>query len=207
MVTESEVLMLYLYDRAITQDLIDSFNPNHVPDPTVRVVDPEEIFGLAAQLHDDNIKFPIVALSRMQNTPIDSNLTNFTRLQVGALSCMDTKTNELYYEHSAPVDLKYSLTILTTRVADMDELVKEIIFKYTTQYFLTIELPYECKRQLRFAVEIDGDRDIERETATKDYIQGGVLHQTIIPLKCRGCVLVYNRPVKLQRTAQEVSIN
>lgn len=199
--------MLYLYDRAITQDLIDSFNPDHVPDPTVRVVDPEEIFGLAAQLHDDNIKFPIVALSRMQNTPIDSNLTNFTRLQVGALSCIDTKTNELYYEHSAPVDLKYSLTILTTRVADMDELVKEIIFKYTTQYFLTIELPYECKRQLRFAVEIDGDRDIERETATKDYIQGGVLHQTIIPLKCRGCVLVYNRPVKLQRTTQEVSIN
>lgn len=198
--------MLYLYDKAITQDLIDSFNPDHVPNPTVRVVDPEEIFGLAAQLHDDNITFPIVALSRVQNYSVDTALSNFTRLQVGALSAIDKRNNDLYFEHSAPVDLKYSLTILTTRVADMDELVKELIFKYTIQYFLTIELPYECKRQVRFAVEIDGDRDIERETATKEYIQGGVLHQTIIPLKCRGCVMVYNRAEKLKRTIQEVGI-
>lgn len=195
--------MIYLYDNAIVSDLRESFNPYHVPTPTVTVVGPEEAIGIAAQLHDDTIRFPLVALFRNSSTPIDSSLVNFSRMQVGAISCIDTKTNNEYYELSTPLDLKYSLTILTTRVADMDELVKEIIFKYTAQYFLTIEAPYECKRKIRFGFGVDGSQDIEQSSSSKEYLSEGKLYQTIIPMKCDGAVMLSYRPVKLTRPAIE----
>lgn len=191
--------MIYLYDNALVSDLQSSFNSIEVPGTTVTVVGPEDAIGVAAQLHDDSIKFPILALFRDSDVAIDSKLSNFSRLQVGVLSEMNTQSNELYYEMSAPLDLKYSLTILTTRIADMDEIVKELVFKYTAMYFLSIHVPYECKRTIRFGVSIDSSRSIERSASVHDYISGGKLFQTIVPLKCDGCVMLTYRPVKLKR--------
>jgi hypothetical protein len=195
--------MIYLYDNAITQDLIESFNPLHCTNPAVRVVDPESAIGLAAQLHNDDIRFPIVALYRDPNVQIDTSLTNFTRSQIGAWVATDPTSNIAYQELSTPIQLKYAITILTTRVADMDEIVKELYFKYTSMYFLTIELPYECTRKIRFGISIDTSSPIQQSTTPKDYLSGGMLHQTILPIACDGCVLISNRPVKLRRIVTE----
>ena len=196
--------MLYVYDDAIAEDLRRSFNPSSDINPVVKVVDAEGVLDLIAQIQEDSIQFPIVVLTRHEDTPIDKTRTNFTRMHKGVVTVIDPDTNELYYEKSIPVLLSYDLTVLTTNTADMDELVKELLFKYMSMYFIKFTLPYECRRDVRFGVSIDPDTEISRKSGQFEYIQGGTLHQTIISLRCEGAVLVSYTPVKLRRNINEV---
>ena len=196
--------MLYCYDNAIVDDLIQSFNPNSVQNPVVKVISPDKILGLAAQIHDDKISFPIVALNRDESTSIDLDRMNFTRMHFGIQSVLDTETNELYYEKSIPIKLSYDLTVLTTNTADRDELLKELLFKYGNMYFLTIQLPYYCKRKIRFGITLNTESEIRHSSGNFEYLENGQLYQTIIPLRCEGCVLVSYTPAKLKRTVYDI---
>ena len=111
--------MIYLYDEAIVNDLKKSFNPDAVENPVVSVVSPEHVVDIAAQLQNDKISFPLVALTRNEDVSIDTNLTNFTRMHKGVAAVIDPKTNNLYYEQAIPLRLEYALTVLTTNTADM----------------------------------------------------------------------------------------
>lgn len=198
--------MLYLYDRTICNDLKQSFNPINSGDPVVTFVDTESVIGLAAQIQDDNITFPVVAVTRKTDTNVDRNRLNFTRLHSGVQSVIDNKTNNVYYERVLPVDLRYVITVLSTNVVDMDEIVREILFKYSNMYFLTLKLPYEASRKVRFGVMIDPDSSIDRSSSTSEYIKAGQLYQTLIPLKVDGAVLVSYTPAKLIRKVTDVNI-
>jgi len=196
--------MIYLYDEAIAKDLEDSFNPDHMKNLSVRVIDPEGAIDIVAQIQNDKLSFPAVVVNRNPDYQVDRNLTNFTRMHNGVVSVLDPDTNNLYYEQAVPVELKYGLTILATNTADMDELVRELLFKYTSMYFLTITIPYEGKRKIRFGVTIDRDSSIDRSSGTVEYLHAGTLYQAIVPLRCEGCVLVNYTPAKLRRTAYEI---
>ena len=200
------IQILYLYDSAIANDLSHSFNPENVPNPLVKVIDPEAAIEIAAQIQNDSIKFPIVVVNRNPDTPVDNDRMNFTRLHKGVQSALDPKTNELYYEKVIPIDLRYALTVLATNVADCDELVRELVFKYTNMYFLTIKLPYEVDRKVRFGVILDPNSNISRSSGPVEYLKSGQLYQAIIPLKCEGGVMVSYTPAKLRRTAHEINI-
>lgn len=195
---------LYLYDNAVIDDLNRSFNPVDGAAPVVKVVPPEQVIGIAAQVHNDEIKFPIVALTREEELVPDRDLMNFTWLHKGVQSVLDKETNNLYYEKRIPIKLSYSLTILTTNTVDRDELIKELLFKYASMYFLTIKLPYECDRKLRFGICISPDADIRYSSGVAEYIESGQLYQAIIPLKCEGCVLVSYTPAHLKQTIYEI---
>ena len=195
--------MLYLYDKAIADDLRKSFNPQNVPNPVVKVVEPDEMVSLAAQIQDDSISFPIVGMIRDPDTPIDTDRTNFTRMHKGIQAVLDPETNNLYYEKAIPIKLSYHIVLLTTNTADTDELMRELMFKYLQQYFITIQLPYECKRKVRFGVTLDID-GAEKDSAHLEYVQSGQLYRTSIPLVCEGCVLVHYTPAKLKRSVHDV---
>lgn len=170
----------------------------------MKVVDPEGLLSLAAQLQDDAIKLPIVSVYRDPDTPVDSSRWNFARAHRGVASVIDTATNEVYYERALPIVLSYKLTLLTSNSIDMDELVREVLFKYTTQYFLSIRSPYESKRRIRFGVRVDPDQEISRDSGVFEYLSAGQLHQTVIPLKIDGAVLLTYVPTKLKRTELDV---
>lgn len=200
--------MIYLYDRAIAKDIRDSFNIDEVGSaPVVTVVDPESSIDIAAQVKEDRISFPIISLTRNEDTPIDMERCNFTRAHKGVAAVVDPKTNKLYYERAIPIKLSYELTILTTNTADMDEIVREFLFKYTTMYFLTITLPYECNRKVRFGISIDTNANISRRSGASEYIKEGKLHESVIPLKCEGCVLVSYTSAKLTHESYSTDID
>ena len=196
--------MIYVYDKIICDDLIESFNPDHVPNPVVRVVDVEGAIDIAAQIQNDDITFPIVVVNRNPDTPIDNDRMNFTRLHKGVATVLDPETNNLYYEKVVPIQLRYALTVLATNTADVDELVRELIFKYTDMYFLTFTVPYESKRKVRIGVVLDSDSNIERQSGQLDYIQSGKLYQAIVPLKVEGAVLLNYTPAHLRRTEYHI---
>lgn len=196
--------MIYLYDRALCQDLNRSFNPNNVPNPAVKVIDPEGAITLAAQMNNDEVTYPIAVFTRSDDIVIDRDRYNFTRAKKGVPVGFDNKNNMIAMEKVIPIKLDYNLTLLTTNTADMDELVKELLFKYTEMYYLTITLPYEVKRKVRFGIKIKQDADIHYESGTYDYISAGTLYQAIIPMECEGCVLVSYTPVHLKRMETEI---
>lgn len=191
--------MLYLYDRSVVDDLIKSFNPiTDGEKPVVKVVGPEQIVGLAAQIQEDKVSFPIIAVTR-NDYQIDEQRMNFSRAHFGVATVLDNKTNNLYYEKALPIKLSYNLTLLTTNQADMDELVRETLFKYLQMYYLTIKLPYEADRKIRFGIAVDERTEIEKSSGSLEYIETGQLYQSIITLNCEGCVLVTYTPAHLMR--------
>ncbi len=198
--------MLYLYDRALAKDLEDSFNPNHVSNPVVKVIAPEAVIDLTAQIKEDQITFPIVALTRNPDTSIDTDLTNFTRMHRGVEIVIDPKTNNIYNEKLVPVKLSYVATLLTTSTASMDELIREFIFKYISQYFLSITLPYESKRKLRFGVIVDYE-NIERSSGSAEYLSKGTIYQSTVPLICQGAIEVSYTPIHLKRLDIDIDVN
>lgn len=190
--------MIYLYDNAICDDLRSSFNRNNVENPVVTVISSEQAISIAAQIQDDRLSFPIVALIRRPNSvQIDSTRMNFSRAHFGIGTVIDKETNNIYYEKVLPVTLEYSLTVLTTNIIDRDEIIRELLFKYVNMYFLSIRLPYEADRVVRFGVRITTETDIDYSSGTPEYLQNGSLYQAIIPLRCDGCVLVTYTPAHL----------
>lgn len=198
--------MLYLYDNAIVDDLNESMNPDHVDNPVVTAITGDQIIGIAAQKHNDNIKFPLICVKRGEDTPIDSSRMNFTRSHIGVANLIDSETNTLYYERVLPIKLDYTLCVYATTQADIDELIRELAFKYLSMYFLTIKLPYESHRPIRFGVSLDPDAEITQASGSSSYLEGGTLYEADIHLRCDGCVLVTNTPSKLRRFEYETEV-
>lgn len=196
--------MVYVYDNAIAEDLKESLNTNNIGSPVVKVLDAELGLQAIAQEENDDLKLPLVLLTRYPDTPIDKERINFTRAHRGVAAVLDKDTNELYYERVVPIEVNYDLTVLAANTIDRDELVRELIFKYLSMYFITFTLPYECKRKVRFGVKIDPDKDISSKSGVLEYLSSGTVYQTIIPLKCEGCVLVSYTPAKLQRSMYDI---
>lgn len=198
--------MLWVYDNAIVEDLRKSFNPKNVPNPAVTVVDPEASISLAAQIQGDKIQFPVVALTRSQTIPIDTSLRNFTKTKMGVPTTFDSDKNLFYDERSMPVNLSYELSVFTTNTADMDEIIRELLFKYSAMYYLTITVPYESKRKLRFGVVADIGEGIQTQSAASSYVNEGRLYASSITLNCEGCVLLHYTSRRLRRRITQVGV-
>ena len=198
--------MIWVYDDAIAEDLKKSFNPENVPNPAVTVVSSESAVGLAAQIQEDKIHFPVVALTRNDTIPIDESTRNFTRSKKGIVTTFDSEKNLLYSERTIPIRLSYELSVFTTNTADMDEIIRELLFKYSSMYFLTITIPYESKRRIRFGITADIGDGIKIKSTASSYIEEGRLYASSITLNCEGCVLVHYTSRKLRRLSTDVQL-
>lgn len=199
--------MLYLYDRAIVDDIKSSINSANA-NPNVVISDAETYPGIIAQMQEDTITYPLILVSRDEDMPIITDLWNFSRAQFGVPAAFDNKTNTVYYEKAIHVDLQYTIRILSTNTADTDELARELFYKYLSQYYLVIQLPYESDRKVRFAIEVDLGYGIKRESGSVEFTKTGALYQSTIHLKTNGCVYLSYSPHHLQRQvlSQDIEI-
>lgn len=190
--------MIWKYDQALVDDIKQSINSD-TANPNVVISDAETYPGIIAQIQNDTITYPLILVSRDDDMPVITELYNFSRAQFGVPAVFDNKTNNIYFEKALPVDLQYTVRILATNTADSDELARELFYKYLSQYFLTIQLPYESDRKIRFGVEIDLGFGIKKESGSVNYIKSGALYQSTIHLKTHGCVSLSYTPRHLQR--------
>ena len=180
--------MFYLYDQAIVDNLKSSLSDE--VNNNVVFADAENYPGIIAQIKDDTITYPLILLQRDEDAPIITGLMNFTRYQFGVPCVFDNKTNNVYYERALPVDIQYTLRILSTNVADTDELARELFYKYISMYYLTIRTPYESDRKIRFGIATDMDYGIKRESSSSQYLASGALYQSTLHFKTEGCVML-----------------
>ena len=198
--------MIWVYDNAIVDDLKKSFTHAPGEDPVVSIVPPDDVISIAAQVQDDKIRYPLIALTRDSNIPVDTDRWNFTRAHKGVATVFDKEHNLIYYEKITPIKLEYTLACIATNTADVDELIRELLFKYSSQYFLTLTIPYESKRKIRFGVRVNPDEDVEYYSTTSNYLNEGKLHSAGIKLHIDGAVLVNYTPAKLKRLDTEVGV-
>ena len=189
--------MLYIFDQAVIDDLKKSLTAEM--NQNVVLTDAENYPGILAQIQNDTITYPLILLHRDDDTPIIKEQMNFTRYQFGVPCVFDNDRNNIYYERALPVDVQYTLRILSTNVADTDELSRELFYKYISMYFLTVQLPYESDRKIRFGISVDVDYGIKKESGSFDYIKSGALYQSTIHLKTQGCVSLTYTPRHLTR--------
>lgn len=197
--------MIWVYDNAIADDLNKSINAESGANDIVKVIDAGGVLALIAQMKEDRVQFPLMCLVRHPDTPVDNSLTNFSRIHGGVPVYYDDEKHNIYYEKAIPIKLEYDLVILGTSTVDVDELVREVLFKYTNMYLITTEIPYEAKRTIRFGVTISGE--ITRESGAFDYIQSGALHQAIVPLRCEGAMLFSYTPRHIVRYDESSNVN
>ena len=124
----------------------------------------------------------------------------------GVPCVFDPKTNNLYFEKAVPIQLKYSLHALTTNTADMDEIIRELLFRYSDMYYITFEVPYESKRKLTFGMAINPDNPITRHSGVTDYIEGGKLYESILDVECQGAVMLHYTPRHLQGVIMDTEV-
>lgn len=198
--------MLWAYDEAIVADLSNCIDPAHKANDTVKMMGDSGMMGVLAQIKDDAITFPAIFLQRQADTPVDSNRFNFTRLHKGVPACYDPETNNIYLEKALPIQLKYDLHVLTTNTADMDELMRELLFRYSAMYYLTLQVPYESKRNIRFGIAINPDTPIRKVSGVSQYIESGTLYESIVELECQGAVLLHYTARHMQGLALDSSI-
>lgn len=190
--------MLYLYDQALADDLKKSLT--EAANQNVFFTNQENFQGILAQIQDDTINYPLILLHREDDTPILKDQMNFTRYQFGVPCTFDNKTNTVYYERALPISIQYTVTILSNTVADRDEIARELFYKYISMYFLTIRVPYESDRKIRFGIQTDVDYGIKSESGSFDYISTGALYQSNIQLSTEGCVMLTYTGRHLQRS-------
>ena len=195
--------MLYLYDNSICDNLKSSLTEEI--NKNVFLTNADNYPGIVAQIQNDTIDYPLILLHRDEDTPVITELMNFSRYKFGVPCTFDTKTNNVYYERALPVDVSYTLRILSTNVADTDELARELFYKYISMYYLTIRLPYESDRKIRFGVQVDMEYGIKKESGSFDYISTGALYQSTIHLKTEGCVSLTYTPRHIQRNVIDTS--
>lgn len=198
--------MLWAYDEAIVSDLASCIDPTGSANSCVRMMGDDGMMGILAQLQEDRIKFPAIFLNRDPETPLDRSRYNFSMLHKGIPTVFDSEKNNIYLEKAAPIELKYELHVLTTNTADMDELVRELIFRYSSMYYITLQVPYESKRKIRFGIGINPDTPIRKKSGNSQYVESGKLFEAIIELQCQGAVLLNYTPRHLQGVISDPEI-
>lgn len=190
--------MLWCYDNAIADDLASVLDNSSGINTTVKIMDAEQLYSLIAQIKEDQISFPIVCLTRIEDTPIDTNRATFVAMHKGVPVVVENDENNIYYERSIPIELKYTLTVLTTNTVDQDEVMREIMFRYLKTYFISLTVPYESKRIIRFGVRLDPG-SLRKKSASLEYLKEGALYQSQIDLNCDGAVMLSYTPSHMKR--------
>lgn len=190
--------MIYLYDNALVEDMKRTIDPDGGANPNVVCITIDNYQSTLAQMQEDKITYPIILLIRDDDIPVKTDLMNFARYKKGVPAAIDPKTNNVYYERALPIDLRYTLQILSTNVADRDEIAREIFFKYESEYYLHIETPYEVKRKVRFGIQVDRSFGIKNDSTSSDYLSEGKIYTSTMELLTDGCVMLHNTPRHLK---------
>lgn len=190
--------MIYLYDNALVEDMKRTIDPDGGANPNVVCITIDNYQSTLAQMQEDKIIYPIILLIRDDDIPVKTDLMNFARYKKGVPAAIDPKTNNVYYERALPIDLRYTLQILSTNVADRDEIAREIFFKYESEYYLHIETPYEVKRKVRFGIQVDRSFGIKNDSTSSDYLSEGKIYTSTMELLTDGCVMLHNTPRHLK---------
>lgn len=132
------IKLVYEYDNSIVQDL-RCITANSKK--TVYITPPSEYFDLISSLKQDDIKLPLISLSRPSWNLLG---TKPQAMIFEGVTIQDDRENDLVRNLQAiPIVINYQLDVWTNNRLENDLITREVIWNYTLNPTLTVNIPYK----------------------------------------------------------------
>lgn len=129
------------YDEAVTQKIKGWLADNS----QLRVLSPDEsnrlIQTIADETNDKPLKLPLIAISRNKDIEIESAIKQNKSFD-GLIIDQDTQNNTTVHLNVIPIKTTYQIDIYTKKRVEVDEYVRQYLFKLINNPQIIIEIPY-----------------------------------------------------------------
>jgi len=135
-------MSVYKYDEAIVRDLRHILQDNRI-----HIVPPENVFRLLARIDKDTIELPAVSISRRGWSLSGSrpHTMKFDGTLLVHVKDDDTNTDKYVNLQAIPMSIMYQMDVWTKTREENDNIMRELIFYYSTHPTLNVEIPYGSK--------------------------------------------------------------
>lgn len=205
---EGVLRLIYLYDNAIVDKFRSLFK-----DSRITVQPPENAIRYVAQLSNDDVKFPLIALNRT-SWSLRSGDISWAQSRTGIANRLNPD-NTISVMRAIPIQMEYQLDVYTVDRLTSDEIYRELIFYFIKNPTLEVEIPYTVDGKHVFNLDINPD--ITDNSDTVEHVNKGVLYRYTSTWVVKDAYLFegtdeYNRVAKIriedkEETSQDVSNN
>lgn len=140
----------YLYDEALVENL-----RTLTKDTRIHIVPPDNLFRLIGRIEEDEIEMPLISLVRTGWQLANSR--PHTAKFDGALSGYDESSKKLERLQALPINISYQLDVWTKTRLENDNILRELIFYYSTHPTLLVRIGYGLDITHNFNIFIDND--------------------------------------------------
>ena len=166
--------MVYDYDNAIVQDLR---NITKNDKRFIYIIPPEDYFDLNAMLNKDDIKLPLISLSRPSWSLLDRKPQ--TMIFEGFNIEKNREKDLIKNIQAIPISISYQLDVWTNNRKENDMIMRELIWYYTLNPTLDIIIPYKgVNYSHEFNIFFDNDVS-DNSDITEHKNLGRLFRQTI----------------------------
>lgn len=159
-------MSVYWYDEAIVNTL-----RTITGDTRVSIVPTDTLFRYVANLKDDTITFPLISLTRLGYTLIQTGRTP-TSSQGYPIGSSDGVVRELQF---IPIQVNYQLDVISRKRDDNDMIVDELIFYFINNPSMNVmigkgaDIPH--KFSMMFNPDVIDNSDIESHMSRGEYFR------------------------------------
>lgn len=166
--------MVYQYDESIVNDLRTI---TKMSDKTIYIIPPSEYFDLVSMMNSDNIKLPLISLSRPGWSLQDKKPQ--AMIFEGKNILDDTENDLVRNLQAIPIEIDYQLDVWTNNRLENDMIMRELIWNYTLNPTLEVKIPYKDSNY-RHTFNIFFNSDVEDNSDIQEHKNlGRLFRQTI----------------------------
>jgi len=158
-----------LYDDVIVRNTRSLFKDN------VYINSPDEVFMTIARLEKDTVKLPLISIQRTGFTILDKNHT----MKFEGMLAARSDDGKIYNVQAIPIRINYLMDVWSKSRAENDNLLRELIFYYSTNPTLSIKIPYGLDIPHDFNIFFDDDVEDNSDIASQREL--GVYFRQTIP--------------------------
>ena len=181
-------MSVYYYDESLVEDLRRITGDGRI---TIHPVD--NVFRDIARLNNDNIEFPMISIAR-NGWSLTGDKPQYMAFEGGLKEIIldrEHKPDKVTKLQAIPIRISWTMDVWTRTRLENDNLLRELIFYYTTSPTLEVKIPYglECKKEARHRFNIFFDLDIEDNSDIVSHKDRGEYFRQTIGIYCDDAYL------------------
>jgi hypothetical protein len=190
-------MSFYLYDEALVDRL-----RKITGDDRIHIVHPDQSVSFLAQFDKDKVQFPVIVVTRAPSATI--NPPN----QVAVLKGQSVRINE---DNTAskikliPMRLEWSIDVYAVDRYTCDEIVRELIFYFTTYPRFQVKVPYDLDVPQNFDVLLG--TEVVDNTDLTEFPNTGELFRETISVYTENAHLYASKRQYLTKVKSDVDTN
>lgn len=165
-------ISVYWYDESIVNKLRTISGDNRIA-----VLPTDTLFRYVANLREDNVKFPLVALTRLGYTIRQVNRVPAS-YQGAQFGDKDGKVKEIQF---IPIEINYQLDVITRSRLENDTFTDELLFYFINNPTLSVEIKKGANISHVFSMVFNPDvvdnSDIESHMSNGEYFRSTMTFQ------------------------------